>query len=148
MRIWERDLLQTEEISILTCPALIGACGCALSLLWFVLFYDDPKDHPCISISEKEYILSSLNQQVEHRCCTVVSPRFCAKWNCSRSSSCANSWWFFPRSAQGHSLCQSKLWLSLFQSGPLLSVLLLFTGQITSCFCTLRRLSTPSFMWI
>uniref|UniRef100_A0A7N5J954 Solute carrier family 17 member 1 n=1 Tax=Ailuropoda melanoleuca TaxID=9646 RepID=A0A7N5J954_AILME len=42
---------------------IFGACGCALSLLWFVLFYDDPKDHPCISISEKEYILSSLNQQ-------------------------------------------------------------------------------------
>nr|XP_025855048.1 sodium-dependent phosphate transport protein 1 isoform X1 [Vulpes vulpes]XP_025855049.1 sodium-dependent phosphate transport protein 1 isoform X1 [Vulpes vulpes] len=43
---------------------IFGACGCALSLLWFVLFYDDPKDHPCISISEKEYILSCLNQQV------------------------------------------------------------------------------------
>uniref|UniRef100_A0A8C7ARW1 Solute carrier family 17 member 1 n=1 Tax=Neovison vison TaxID=452646 RepID=A0A8C7ARW1_NEOVI len=42
---------------------IFGACGCALSLLWFVLFYDDPKDHPCISISEKEYILSSLSQQ-------------------------------------------------------------------------------------
>uniref|UniRef100_A0A8I3S4T3 Solute carrier family 17 member 1 n=2 Tax=Canis lupus familiaris TaxID=9615 RepID=A0A8I3S4T3_CANLF len=42
---------------------IFGACGCALSLLWFVLFYDDPKDHPCISISEKEYILSCLNQQ-------------------------------------------------------------------------------------
>ncbi|XP_027963361.1 sodium-dependent phosphate transport protein 1 [Eumetopias jubatus] len=46
---------------------IFGACGCALSLLWFVLFYDDPKDHPCISISEKEYILSSLNQQVSSR---------------------------------------------------------------------------------
>ncbi|XP_044116118.1 sodium-dependent phosphate transport protein 1 [Neovison vison] len=46
---------------------IFGACGCALSLLWFVLFYDDPKDHPCISISEKEYILSSLSQQVSSR---------------------------------------------------------------------------------
>ncbi|XP_025238961.1 sodium-dependent phosphate transport protein 1 isoform X1 [Theropithecus gelada] len=43
---------------------IFGACGCALCLLWFILFYDDPKDHPCISISEKEYITSSLVQQV------------------------------------------------------------------------------------
>ncbi|KAI2541063.1 solute carrier family 17 member 1 [Homo sapiens] len=42
---------------------IFGACGCAVCLLWFVLFYDDPKDHPCISISEKEYITSSLVQQ-------------------------------------------------------------------------------------
>uniref|UniRef100_A0A2K6RBX6 Solute carrier family 17 member 1 n=1 Tax=Rhinopithecus roxellana TaxID=61622 RepID=A0A2K6RBX6_RHIRO len=42
---------------------IFGACGCALCLLWFILFYDDPKDHPCISISEKEYITSSLVQQ-------------------------------------------------------------------------------------
>uniref|UniRef100_A0A8C6BG07 Solute carrier family 17 member 1 n=2 Tax=Monodon monoceros TaxID=40151 RepID=A0A8C6BG07_MONMO len=43
---------------------IFGACGCALSLLWFVLFYEDPKDHPCISKSEKEYITSALAQQV------------------------------------------------------------------------------------
>ncbi|XP_003788933.1 sodium-dependent phosphate transport protein 1 [Otolemur garnettii] len=43
---------------------ILGASGCALCLLWFVLFYDDPMDHPCISISEKEYITSSLQQQV------------------------------------------------------------------------------------
>ncbi|XP_014200720.2 sodium-dependent phosphate transport protein 1 [Pan paniscus] len=43
---------------------IFGACGCAVCLPWFVLFYDDPKDHPCISISEKEYITSSLVQQV------------------------------------------------------------------------------------
>ncbi|XP_059796689.1 sodium-dependent phosphate transport protein 1 isoform X1 [Balaenoptera ricei] len=43
---------------------IFGACGCALSLLWFVLFYEDPKDHPCISKSEKEYITSALTQQV------------------------------------------------------------------------------------
>uniref|UniRef100_A0A2K6U3Y5 Solute carrier family 17 member 1 n=1 Tax=Saimiri boliviensis boliviensis TaxID=39432 RepID=A0A2K6U3Y5_SAIBB len=42
---------------------IFGACGCALCLLWLFLFYDDPKDHPCISISEKEYITSSLVQQ-------------------------------------------------------------------------------------
>nr|XP_036850364.1 sodium-dependent phosphate transport protein 1-like isoform X2 [Manis javanica] len=48
----------------LTSVSLSGAGGCALSLLWFVLFYDDPKDHPCINISEKEYITSSLLQQV------------------------------------------------------------------------------------
>uniref|UniRef100_A0A2K5QKY9 Solute carrier family 17 member 1 n=1 Tax=Cebus imitator TaxID=2715852 RepID=A0A2K5QKY9_CEBIM len=43
---------------------IFGACDCALCLLWLFLFYDDPKDHPCISISEKEYITSSLVQQV------------------------------------------------------------------------------------
>ncbi|XP_008052347.1 sodium-dependent phosphate transport protein 1-like [Carlito syrichta] len=43
---------------------IFGACGCSLCLLWFVLFYDDPKDHPCVSISEKEYITSSLVEQV------------------------------------------------------------------------------------
>uniref|UniRef100_F7D3W9 Solute carrier family 17 member 1 n=1 Tax=Callithrix jacchus TaxID=9483 RepID=F7D3W9_CALJA len=43
---------------------IFGACGCALCLLWLFLFYDDPKDHPCISIREKEYITSSLVQQV------------------------------------------------------------------------------------
>ncbi|XP_040316247.1 sodium-dependent phosphate transport protein 1 [Herpailurus yagouaroundi] len=42
---------------------IFGACGCGMSLLWFLLFYDDPKTHPCISVSEKNYILSSLNQQ-------------------------------------------------------------------------------------
>ncbi|XP_032448990.1 sodium-dependent phosphate transport protein 1 isoform X1 [Lynx canadensis] len=47
----------------LTSLSLSGACGCGVSLLWFLLFYDDPKTHPCISVSEKNYILSSLNQQ-------------------------------------------------------------------------------------
>uniref|UniRef100_A0A3Q2IAC9 Solute carrier family 17 member 1 n=1 Tax=Equus caballus TaxID=9796 RepID=A0A3Q2IAC9_HORSE len=42
---------------------IMGACGCTLSLLWFVLFYDEPKDHPCMSISEKEYITSFHVQQ-------------------------------------------------------------------------------------
>ncbi|KAM5298340.1 sodium-dependent phosphate transport protein 1-like [Ctenodactylus gundi] len=41
-----------------------GAYGCATSLFWFILFYNEPKDHPCISISEKDYIASSLAQQV------------------------------------------------------------------------------------
>ncbi|XP_070312354.1 sodium-dependent phosphate transport protein 1 isoform X2 [Odocoileus virginianus] len=43
---------------------IFGACGCALSVLWFILFYEDPKDHPYISIREKEYITSALTQQV------------------------------------------------------------------------------------
>ncbi|XP_016071742.1 PREDICTED: sodium-dependent phosphate transport protein 1 [Miniopterus natalensis] len=43
---------------------IFGACGCALSLSWFVLFYDDPKDHPCISLGEKELITASLPEQV------------------------------------------------------------------------------------
>uniref|UniRef100_A0A8C3W6X0 Solute carrier family 17 member 1 n=1 Tax=Catagonus wagneri TaxID=51154 RepID=A0A8C3W6X0_9CETA len=42
---------------------IFGALGCALTLLWFILYYEYPKDHPFISISEKEYIMSSLVQQ-------------------------------------------------------------------------------------
>ncbi|KAM4835269.1 sodium-dependent phosphate transport protein 1-like isoform 2-T2 [Thomomys bottae] len=42
---------------------IFGGYGCVLCLFWFVLVYDDPKNHPCISISEKEYIISSLAQQ-------------------------------------------------------------------------------------
>ncbi|XP_048204310.1 sodium-dependent phosphate transport protein 1-like isoform X5 [Perognathus longimembris pacificus] len=42
---------------------IFGAYGCVLCLIWFVLVYDDPKDHPCISVNEKEYIISSLAQQ-------------------------------------------------------------------------------------
>ncbi|KAM9234607.1 LOW QUALITY PROTEIN: sodium-dependent phosphate transport protein 1 [Dugong dugon] len=41
---------------------IFGVCGCALCLLWLILFYDDPKDHPS-KISEKEFIMSSLAQQ-------------------------------------------------------------------------------------
>uniref|UniRef100_A0A0P6JHB0 Sodium-dependent phosphate transport protein 4 isoform b n=1 Tax=Heterocephalus glaber TaxID=10181 RepID=A0A0P6JHB0_HETGA len=43
---------------------IFGGLGCVCSLLWFALVYDDPVSHPWISISEKEYILSTLNQQV------------------------------------------------------------------------------------
>ncbi|XP_008830113.1 sodium-dependent phosphate transport protein 1 [Nannospalax galili] len=46
---------------------IFGALGCVLSLSWFVLFYDDPKDHPYMSIIEKEHITSSLTQQVGSR---------------------------------------------------------------------------------
>uniref|UniRef100_A0A5K1UG21 Solute carrier family 17 member 1 n=2 Tax=Sus scrofa TaxID=9823 RepID=A0A5K1UG21_PIG len=42
---------------------IFGAMGCVLSLLWFILYYEYPKDHPFISIGEKEYITSSLDQQ-------------------------------------------------------------------------------------
>ncbi|XP_021080724.1 sodium-dependent phosphate transport protein 4 isoform X1 [Mesocricetus auratus] len=42
---------------------IFGAIGCVCCLLWFILVYDDPVSHPWISDSEKEYILSSLQQQ-------------------------------------------------------------------------------------
>ncbi|XP_037061781.1 sodium-dependent phosphate transport protein 1 isoform X3 [Peromyscus leucopus] len=42
---------------------IFGIIGCVLSLSWFLLFYDDPKDHPYMSTSEKDYITSS--QQVD-----------------------------------------------------------------------------------
>ncbi|XP_075866621.1 sodium-dependent phosphate transport protein 4 isoform X2 [Microcebus murinus] len=43
---------------------VFGGSGCVFCLLWFVLVYDDPASHPWISTSEKEYIISSLDQQV------------------------------------------------------------------------------------
>ncbi|XP_008071705.2 sodium-dependent phosphate transport protein 4 [Carlito syrichta] len=43
---------------------VFGGIGCVCCLLWFVVVYDDPVSHPWISISEKEYIISFLDQQV------------------------------------------------------------------------------------
>ncbi|XP_047714050.1 sodium-dependent phosphate transport protein 4 isoform X2 [Prionailurus viverrinus] len=43
---------------------IFGGIGCVYCLLWFVLVYDDPASHPWISVTEKEYIVSSLAQQV------------------------------------------------------------------------------------
>lgn len=42
---------------------IFGGLGCVYSLLWFALVYDDPVSHPWIGVSEKEYILSALDQQ-------------------------------------------------------------------------------------
>ncbi|XP_076999931.1 sodium-dependent phosphate transport protein 4 isoform X1 [Tamandua tetradactyla] len=43
---------------------IFGGIGCVCCILWFVLVYDDPVYHPWISTSEKEYIISSLVQEV------------------------------------------------------------------------------------
>ncbi|XP_023368376.1 sodium-dependent phosphate transport protein 4 isoform X3 [Otolemur garnettii] len=43
---------------------IFGGIGCVFCFFWFVLVYDDPVSHPWISTSEKEYIMSSLDQQV------------------------------------------------------------------------------------
>nr|KAF6398015.1 solute carrier family 17 member 1 [Rousettus aegyptiacus] len=43
---------------------IFGACGCALSLVWFAVFYDDPAEHRCISAAERDFIVSSLAGQV------------------------------------------------------------------------------------
>ncbi|EDL86540.1 solute carrier family 17 (sodium phosphate), member 1, isoform CRA_d [Rattus norvegicus] len=43
---------------------IFGIVGCVLSLFWFILFFDDPNNHPYMSSSEKDYITSSLMQQV------------------------------------------------------------------------------------
>ncbi|XP_057160775.1 sodium-dependent phosphate transport protein 3 isoform X2 [Ursus arctos] len=42
---------------------IFGGIGCVCCLLWFTVIYDDPVHHPCISVREKEYIVSSLAQQ-------------------------------------------------------------------------------------
>ncbi|KAI4560926.1 hypothetical protein MJG53_017555 [Ovis ammon polii x Ovis aries] len=51
------------ERSKLTSIAGSGSIGCVCCLLWFTVIYDDPLHHPCISIREKEHIVSSLAQQ-------------------------------------------------------------------------------------
>ncbi|XP_036044362.1 sodium-dependent phosphate transport protein 4 [Onychomys torridus] len=43
---------------------IFGGIGCIYCLLWFILVYDDPASHRWISGPEKEYIISSLHQQV------------------------------------------------------------------------------------
>lgn len=45
-------------------PVPTGGIGCVCCLLWFIVIYDDPTSYPWISTSEKEYIISSLKQQV------------------------------------------------------------------------------------
>ncbi|XP_037376643.1 probable small intestine urate exporter [Talpa occidentalis] len=42
---------------------IFGGIGCACSLLWFLLVYEDPVNHPFISTGEKEYIVASLAEQ-------------------------------------------------------------------------------------
>nr|XP_017529322.1 sodium-dependent phosphate transport protein 3 isoform X3 [Manis javanica] len=42
---------------------IFGSIGCVCCLLWFTVIYDDPVHHPCISIREKEHIMSSLAHQ-------------------------------------------------------------------------------------
>uniref|UniRef100_G3TJA4 Solute carrier family 17 member 2 n=1 Tax=Loxodonta africana TaxID=9785 RepID=G3TJA4_LOXAF len=42
---------------------IFGDIGCVCCFLWFVVIYDDPMHHPCISVREKEHIVSSLAQQ-------------------------------------------------------------------------------------
>ncbi|ERE77577.1 sodium-dependent phosphate transport protein 3 [Cricetulus griseus] len=61
--LWQRWAPPNER-SRLCSIALSGAIGCVFCLVWFILVYDDPVSHPWISDPEKEYILSSLHQQV------------------------------------------------------------------------------------
>uniref|UniRef100_A0A2K6FW89 Solute carrier family 17 member 2 n=1 Tax=Propithecus coquereli TaxID=379532 RepID=A0A2K6FW89_PROCO len=42
---------------------IFGSTGCVCCFLWFTVIYDDPMHHPCISVREKEHIMSSLAQQ-------------------------------------------------------------------------------------
>uniref|UniRef100_A0A8C3SN41 Solute carrier family 17 member 4 n=1 Tax=Chelydra serpentina TaxID=8475 RepID=A0A8C3SN41_CHESE len=42
---------------------IFGGIGCVWCVFWFLLVYEDPACHPCISAGEKEYIVSSLANQ-------------------------------------------------------------------------------------
>ncbi|XP_058141332.1 sodium-dependent phosphate transport protein 3 isoform X2 [Dasypus novemcinctus] len=48
---------------------IFGSIGCICCLLWFTVIYDDPVHHPCISVREKEHIVSSLAQQFSSTIC-------------------------------------------------------------------------------
>ncbi|KAF5925110.1 hypothetical protein HPG69_008787 [Diceros bicornis minor] len=56
-----------NQLSYQFYPLLAGGIGCVCCLLWSVLVYDDPASHPWINVTEKEYIISSLAQQVHVR---------------------------------------------------------------------------------
>ncbi|XP_037374850.1 sodium-dependent phosphate transport protein 4 [Talpa occidentalis] len=43
---------------------IFGGVGCVCCILWLVFVYDEPESHPWISTIEKEYIISSVTQQV------------------------------------------------------------------------------------
>uniref|UniRef100_A0A8C7EM56 Solute carrier family 17 member 3 n=1 Tax=Neovison vison TaxID=452646 RepID=A0A8C7EM56_NEOVI len=53
---------------------IFGGIGCVYSLLWFVLVYDDPISHPWINIIEREYIVSSLADQIHVSPCKQPLP--------------------------------------------------------------------------
>ncbi|KYO25794.1 probable small intestine urate exporter [Alligator mississippiensis] len=42
---------------------IFGGIGCVWSMFWFLLVYEDPACHPCISARERDYIVSSLASQ-------------------------------------------------------------------------------------
>nr|XP_020859074.1 sodium-dependent phosphate transport protein 1-like [Phascolarctos cinereus] len=44
---------------------IFGGIGCVFSIIWFSVVHDDPMKHPFISDSEREYIISSLAEQVK-----------------------------------------------------------------------------------
>ncbi|XP_006114848.2 sodium-dependent phosphate transport protein 3-like isoform X2 [Pelodiscus sinensis] len=54
---------------------IFGGIGCVWCVFWFLLVYEDPASHPCISASEKEHIVSSLaNQGSSHgRCLPLLA---------------------------------------------------------------------------
>ncbi|XP_072585072.1 sodium-dependent phosphate transport protein 4 isoform X2 [Vulpes vulpes] len=45
---------------------IFGGIGCVYCPFWFILIYDDPVSHPWINVTEKEYIISSLAQQIHN----------------------------------------------------------------------------------
>ncbi|NXW31985.1 S17A4 protein, partial [Phaetusa simplex] len=50
---------------------IFGGVGCAWCLCWFLLVYEDPAHHPCVSAGEQEYIVSSLARQGSSHGCSL-----------------------------------------------------------------------------
>ena len=106
-------------------PLLAGGVGCVSCLLWFVLIYDDPVTHPWINITEKEYIISSLAQQVHIKTLTFSRDLVSASGFIRVTKTCEHvsdltfliSKFVF-RSALLSNLFPSKLWSDLYPSGP------------------------------
>lgn len=150
-----RDSLQTEAAPTLTCPPLIGACGCALGLFWFILFYDDPKDHPCISVDEKEFITSSLVAQVSSsgqslpiKAMLKSLPLWAISLGCF-----AFSWTNYVMFLYSPTFISSKLHVNVTEVGYLLFSWLCETLLISPCrdsscsSCPPRTVSLRFFTW-
>ncbi|XP_049875794.1 uncharacterized transporter slc-17.2-like [Pectinophora gossypiella] len=54
-------------------PGIIGIAWC---VLWWVLVYDSPQQHPRISDKEKKYILDAIGDKVQHDSDTKIVPPF------------------------------------------------------------------------
>lgn len=51
---------------------LVVAIICVFAVLWFIIIYDSPSNHPRITIKEKDYILNSLKTTVTSKVILIL----------------------------------------------------------------------------